>query len=233
VFGGEQANNFFVGRRTAHEETMHGAEILLAHGILPRFQIYLNRVGIDTIPEFLDELGQRGILDEIERQGARPQIHCMTYGLQGFGRINRRYAIEPGDVARIPKELLASTAEHFGRPLALCGEAEFAERILAGADGLVYPEKHWLWFFVDQAWDVYPNLSEMHAAWRLGNLRTDDWRTILHRYVDDEAPAAKLLFSISRHDLVRRNRGQCARMAFMSEGDLLDYYMCLEAEKSS
>ncbi len=66
VFGGRAANNFFVGRKTAHDETLRAAEILIDRGIVPRLQIYLNKIGIGTIDQFLLEYERTGVTASIE-----------------------------------------------------------------------------------------------------------------------------------------------------------------------
>ncbi len=52
VFGGKDATKHFLGRATAYEETMQRAKTLIEHGMLQRFQIYLNRVGVDSLNSF-------------------------------------------------------------------------------------------------------------------------------------------------------------------------------------
>ncbi len=135
--------------------------------------------------------------------GKELNVHCMTFDSDGFGFINHRYRIEIEDIPQIPDELFISSEKHFGKPIHLKSEEHFAEKILSDDNGLVYPQSHWLWFFADQHWDVYPNLMGINTFWKLGNLRIDTWSSILDAYVNNETPALKTYFAITKHDLVR------------------------------
>ena len=226
VFGGREANDFFLGRKGAHEETLHAAEILLDNGIVPRLQIYLNRRGVGSIDEFLRDYEATD--SKIRRRNIDSGNHCMTFGSDGYGLMHHRYRIEPEDLDAIPRELIQSTESYNGKAFELKTEKELGDEILGAEDQPAYPENHWLWFFVDQKMDVYPNLMGFSDAWRLGNVNTDTWEQILTCYVNDGTPGLNKYFSISKHELVHRHLSAESRKLFSGADDLLEYYAALE-----
>ena len=228
VFGGKDANDFFIGRKDTYEETIQGARWLVDGGIIPRFQVYLNTIGIHSLNTFFSELATYHVLEDMRERGMPVDIHCMTFGSVGRGYENRDYRIEIDDVTLIPEWLVEMTEAKFGKAFELLPEAVLAERILAGDDGPISPENHWLWFFVDRRLDVYTNLTEMHASCRLGNLGEDPWQEILDGYVRDAAPGLETVFSVSKHELVKRHLVPKSRKVYMGAGDLLEYYLARE-----
>ena len=232
VFGGKAADDYFIGRENAHEETLAAAELLIAHGIVPRFQIYLNRIGIASLGNFMAELNTVGIMSKTRDLGEEPNIHCMTFDSSGNGYDNHQYRIESADIGKIPDELLERSAAHFDRPIEFHTEEELAALILEHDDGPLYPTKHWLWFFVDQHMDVYPNLLSMEPEWRIGNFHRDSWRRIVESYVENTNVGLKTLFGMSKHEIVRNNFEGKVCKVYMNESDLLTYYVEREVRKT-
>jgi hypothetical protein len=232
VFGGKTADDYFIGRQNAHEEILLAAEVLIAHDIVPRFQIYLNRMGIASLANFMATLNAAGIMSKIRDLGEEPNIHCMTFDSSGNGYTNHQYRIESADIAKIPDKLLERSAAHFGKPIEFHTEEELASQILEDGDGPLYPTKHWLWFLIDQKMDVYPNFQSMEPEWKIGNFHHDSWQHIIESYVENTNMGLKTLFGMTKHEIVRKNFEREKYKVYMNESDLLTYYIEREVRKT-
>ncbi len=125
------------------------------------------------------------------------------------------------DLQSLSAHLIEDSDRYLGNPTKYLDEPHMAELILSKEDGPVFPEQHWLWFFVDQRMDVYPNLMGFHPGWNLGNLVDDPWSEILANYVEDATPGLNAYFGMSMHELVRKHVDLGGRKAYMSANDLL------------
>lgn len=220
-----------MGREGAHEDTVTGTRILVDAGLVPRFQIYLNRKGLGLIDEFFHDLGKLKVLETMREQEMPINIHCMTFGSAGVGLANHGYRIETEDMGSIPEWLIQSTQAHFGEPFNLATEAEVAMKVLNAPDGPIHPKEHWLWFFVDKRYDVFANVTTLHQNSKLGNLNRDTWSEILDRYVDNAPPALQTVFTATRHQVVERHFQSDSKKLYMGEEDLIEYCASCEIRK--
>ena len=100
----------------------------------------------------------------------------------GFGIENER--IEKGDLALIPQEMIALSRDGFD------GLGEPENELLTELLSYSTPPKRYPmpWLFIDADFDVYPNIAEPTAWWKLGNLKTDGVEKIMQTYMDGLTP---------------------------------------------
>lgn len=57
---------------------------------------------------------------------------------------------------------------------------------------------------VSNNFDVYFNFTHMHQKWKIGNILTDDSKTLVQKIVDEDIPALNLAKKISVKDLIKQ-----------------------------
>ncbi|GEM_PF-1355964 len=230
LFGMEAVNNFFYGRADAHDLILAAVEGLLAHEIVPRWQIYLNTEGAAALDEVWQLALDMCLFERVEALGEEFNIHCMPYDADGSGYCNRRFRMRAGQECFIPKPLDAATQRHFqqtmGTDFRLDTEAELYRKFLhCRSAGGTAPASHWLWFFVTSDWNVYPNLMGPAPWWRLGNLQEEPFGRIVDRYVHDECLGLQVLNQWSPAELARNYGDPQGRQLFFPPGQVLDYWI--------
>lgn len=226
LFGLEATNDLFHRRRGAHQDILVAMERLFQAGIVPRWQVYLNKRGVAELA------GLMALADELQLEqraaalGEEFNIHAMPFDLAGRGYDASDLSITAGDEALIPELLWQKSKQHFGSGLSLLPEGVWMGQILNEEDNSnLLPESHWLWFFVTADWSVYPNLMGLEPWWCLGNLRDEPWLLIMERYAEDDVPALQLIKTFSRHSLAETHGDENGTMLFMRAQDVIEYWL--------
>lgn len=224
LFGGEETTDRYTGRRGAYREILEAAEILLAHGIAPRIQTFVNR---ETLPElpFLEKLLEELALEERCAAIGRPFRYFMHTG-SCDGAAENLYDIwlTQEELCQIPETLARYTCTHFGvkRLDEVFGrtEAEWFS-LLADAPAATEPTDENPVFLVDHRLDVYPNFTAPAPWWKLGNLETHGAAEILRRYRENESPAQRIRCTVLLGEIVRQCGNPDSRRLF-GRGDFID-----------
>ena len=81
------------------------------------------------------------------------------------------------------------------------------------------------WFFVMGSLDVYFNACGVAPWFRLGNLHTDCWTTILSRLQNHETPGLRTIYETAPQELARRHGQGDGRRVYSGVDDLLMLYL--------
>ena len=227
IFGGPEKTDYYTGRQNAYNEILQAVEILLAHQIAPRIQMFLNQDNTGELP-FVQQLLQDLQLEE----------RCASFGgtfsfflHQGScdGENEKLYGIRvtPDDLAKIPPPLAAYTLRHFGKnsleevfgqtEQALCRElaADRSTKNLVSCAPV---------FHVDSRFNVYPNLDSPEPIWRVGNLKTDGAQAVLQNYAENKSPAQHVRQTVPLGEIVRAVGDPSGRRLF-TKNDYIEYIL--------
>ena len=194
LFGGEEATGWFTGRRGAYEDILKAMEALLAQGIAPRIQVFVNKRNLDglgAVEALIEELR----LEERCREAGR-EFSCFVHQGSCDGKNADFYSdwVTPGDLEKIPPRLAAGTLRHWGakrlREVFGQTEAELAAQLREDRSTYCLSQGEPV-LYVDPSWDVYPNFTTPGPGWRLGNLKRDGAARVLEAYQKDESPGQR------------------------------------------
>ena len=224
VFGSEKTNDYFYGRKGAHKDLIKGTDILLKNGIIPRWQVYYNKMGIDELEEVMDITKELNIWKRVRKLGEKFNIHGCTFDSDGAGFNNHKYRIEKSDKPKIPNLLWKKSEEHYGEDYSLKTEGELTKKILNDGEYNLLPDNHWLWFFVTSDWNIYPNFMGPAPWWKLGNLKKDKWKTILDNYKKNNNLGLKALTEITAKSLAEKYGNVKGVKLYNNESELVEYW---------
>ena len=219
-FGGRAVTDRYTGRIGAYDEMVSLIEPLRRHGILPRFQVFMNQENIDQMGEIVQLARRTGLADE-------PAFRAFVHAGSCDGANEALYPIRvtPEDVQRLPEPLVLWTDEHLKRPISeVFGrtEAEWMKRLLDDSRPIGSPLEGPAVLYVDADWDVYPNVTAPRPAWRLGNLRADGAQTVLRRYREQDTPALRICREMPVNQLAAAC-GDANSQRLFTRGDFLIY----------
>lgn len=227
LFGGEETTDLYTGRRGAYREILRAIDLLIAQGIAPRIQVFVNKGNLSEL-EHVERLIQR--LDLARRcESFGGAFSCFVHQGSCAGENEQFYDawLTPEDLDRIPASLAAYTrmhfqkaslAEVFGRTEQSLCEALAADR---STKSLVSDSPV---FYVDKDFDVYPNLSAPAPHWRLGNLKADGAKAVLETYAQSRSVAQRVRLSVPLCDLAA-SQGRRDSNRLFSRGDYIEWLL--------
>ena len=215
-FGMEETTDRYVGRAGAFQELLKATEVLLAHAISPRWQVFINEENKDELPALLR-------LTQTLRLPAR----CEDFG----GTF--RFFVHPGSCdgenrklypiriikAHIPEVLIP----YFLNYDALLPEKEWYEKWKTDPSHVVPHNTDSIVLYVAGNYDLFFNFTHMRPEWRIGNLKTDPINELVRRVTKEDIPALRIARNITLGELVSRCGAPLSERAFEKE----DYQMYL------
>ncbi len=227
LFGGPETTDFYTGRKNAYNEILEAIEILIAHRISPRIQIFVNQENLCELP-FLESLIER--LDPDNRCKAfGGEFSCFMHQGSCDGENEKLYGIRitPDDLDKIPQALVAYTLRHFhqSRIEDVFGKTEQAlyERLMADQTTASYVSRTPV-FYVDGQFNVYPNVAPPEPAWLLGNLKADGVEAVLENYVQSKSTAQRTRLTVPLGRIVT-SQGDPTSLRLFSEGGYIEYLL--------
>lgn len=203
LFGSQEKTDYYTGRKNAYADILHAIDTLLAHGIAPRIQVFVNKDNVDELP-----LIQQLIHDmELEKRCAAigSEFTCFLHQGSCDGENEKLYDIRvtPEDLSKIPQKLADYSLKHWqAKDLAeIFGQTEQSlYEALRTDDSTASFVSDAPVFYIDKDFNVYPNIQPSDPAWLLGNLKTDGPETVLENYVHSRSKAqhTRLTVPLSR-----------------------------------
>lgn len=192
LFGGQETTDRYTGRRGAYDDILHAINTLLAHGIAPRIQIFVNKDNVDELP-LIDRLISD--MDLIHRCAAIGQTFvCFMHQGSCDGENEKLYPIRPtpDDLRNLPPRLVDMSlqfwqAENIQQVFGQTEEALFAE--LAHSTDTENLAENEPVLYIDKDFNVYPNFGAMEPSWCLGNLKAAGAAAILRNFSENRTPA--------------------------------------------
>ena len=192
LFGGEEATDWYTGRKGAYREILQAIDILLKNCIAPRVQVFVSRKNLGELPQV--EALIEGL--ELERRCREigQEFDCFVHQGSCDGENRRFYDlwVTPEDLEKIPNRLAEGTLKHFRAEtlLEVFGktEAGLCRELRRDESTFSYVSDDPV-FFIDHNYDVYPNITTPSPIWRLGNWKKDGAGAVLDAYRSSQSPA--------------------------------------------
>lgn len=224
LFGGEETTDFFIGRKGAYRELLEAMEILLAHRIAPRIQVFVNKTNLGELGQVEDLIRRLELEERCRAFGGEftfflHQGSCVGENEDWYGAW-----ITPEDLDKIPASLVAYTLRHFGAAdlTEVFGrtEASLYEKLMGDHSTESYVSDSPV-FYIDKDFKVYPNISAPEPQWCLGNLKRDGVEAVLENYAESCSPAQHTRLTVPLCELVRSQGDPSSRRLF-DKGDYME-----------
>lgn len=226
LFGGEEKTDEYVGRSGAYGEIVKTIDLLLAHEIAPRLQVFVNQDNLADMPA-VEELIESMKLEERCRAIGKP-FEAFVHNGSCDGENEKLYDLRvlPEDLDKIPPKLADYTKAHF-HTADLSAVFGLPESVLCEewADMSTWNvvEKSPV-FYVDKDGDIYPNITAPAPFWKLGNRQQDGVEAILTNYVENATPAQHTSITVPLQELVKEQGNPHSRRLF-TKGDYRIYLL--------
>jgi hypothetical protein len=195
----EETTDYFTGRHGSFNDSLLATERLVAVGIRPRWQLFLNKRLIPELESFVELIGILKLEKQVRDLGHEFEVflHPIAPDGEAFNIEHLRPTVDV--LSSIPSYLIEKTKDYLGAStLEEClGKAEqywIAELSEESKPFATFPPT--LAFMVTPELDVFSNLGEPMPWWRLGNLETDGMDKIMYRYENDEVLGLRVNFHI-------------------------------------
>ena len=196
-FGLESMTDKYVGRKGAFRELLAATELLLDHGILPRWQLFLNEENRDEAARLPALAEQLGLARRCAALGGEFRLFVHAGSCDGENR--RLYPIRIRE-GRVPAELLPYylNLDRNRTEAELCAlwRDETAPHVPHSGERIV--------LYVANDYDLFFNFTHMRPEWRIGNLRADPMEELVRRVTEEDIPALRAARAVSLGELVRR-----------------------------
>ncbi len=209
-FGMEAETDRYVGRRGAFRELLEATELLLRHGIRPRWQGFLNEENREALVALLGLSRELELSQRCEALGGEFRFFVHAGSCEGENR--RLYPIRIRK-DHIPAELLP----YFLNYDRLHTEAELWESWRELSSPYVPSARGQLVLYVANNYDLFFNFTHMRPEWRIGNLKSDPIKELLRRITEEDIPALRAARGISLGELTRRWGAPDSTRAFEPE----------------
>ncbi len=207
LFGGESMTDYYTGRKGAYQEILRAIDILTENHISPRIQVFVNKDNIGELP-FVEQLILENRLSE-RCAAFGGEFTCFVHQGTCDGENAKLYGVRvtQEDLKMIPPLLAAHTLKHF-HAKDLNGvfgmtERELYQKLMAdNATGSYASDSPVL--YIDNAYNVYPNISTPASCWCLGNLKESGAEEILQNYLLGKSVAQTIRREVPISEIVRR-----------------------------
>ena len=196
-FGLEEMTDRYVGRKGAFRELLQATELLLEHGIRPRWQVFLNeenREEAARLPALAEELG---LSRRCETLGGEFKLFVHAGSCDGENRKLYPIRIRKG---HIPPELVP----FFWNLDAKRTEAELFTLFCDEHAPYVPHNEEQIVLYISNEYDLFFNFTHLRPEWRIGNLKNDPIEELVLRLKEEDTPALRAARAVSLGGLVRR-----------------------------
>ena len=209
-FGLEETTDRYVGRRGAFRELLKASEVLMEHGISPRWQAFINEENREELPLLLQ------LSEDLDLPG-----RCQAFG----GSF--RFFVHPGSCEGENRKLysLRIRKDHIPRVLipyfyhyeALVPEKDWCARWKEETSHVVLRSRDSITLYVSNTYDLFFNFTHMRPEWRIGNLKTDPIEELIRRITEEDIPALREAGRISLGELAGLYGDPASEKAFEEE----------------
>lgn len=225
LFGKEETTDYFVGRKGAYKEIIRAIDILLAHGIAPRLQIFVNQKNMEELPYIEKLITDMNLINRCHDIGQSFQVFVHQGSCDGENEKFYHSWILESDLTSIPTFLAESSKKFFHKNTIkeVFGETEYDlyKQLSNATEGYPLIGDSPV-FYVDINLEVYPNISGPAPWWSLGNLKKDGAKQVIDNYIDGRFYANRYLQSNAISELVRRH-GDFNSLRLFHKSDYIVY----------
>lgn len=209
-FGLEAATDRYVGRKGAFRELLQATELLLDHGIRPRWQAFINRENAEELVSLLRLSETLELPGRCEALGGPFKFFVHAGSCEGENRRLNPIRIQKGDV---PPELIP----YYWNYDALRTEAELCAGLRDERSHFVPHNDGDVVLYIANNYDLYFNFTHMRPEWRIGNLKTDPMEELVRRVTEEDTPALREARRITLGELVSRYGDPDSQRLFQAE----------------
>ncbi len=211
LFGLNETQDRYVGRKGAFDEVMLATRRLIEGGIVPRWQCFINEENIREIEEVY------ALYRQIKAESC-PEMEFFVHEGSCDGENRKLYNIRINK-KDIPAELILVFLGHDK----LLTERECCALLENDFSSPSYHNEDEIVLYVSNKYDVYFNFTNMSEPWVIGNLKTTPMDELVSMIVNENTPAMIKGRQTSWAELVRLYGDKNSEKAF----DLEDYKMYL------
>ncbi len=196
-FGMEAMTDRYVGRKGAFAELMLASRILIKHGIIPRYQVFINQENKEQIISLLAHL-QQSHADVCGHDSGIPFKFFIHEG-SCDGENRKLYPIR---IAKqdIPKELI----RYYLGYNELYAERDCCDMLCRDLSSHVYHNDEEIVLNVTSDFGVYYNFTHITDNWRIGYITEESAEQLSERIISENTFALNRARSISLATLVER-----------------------------
>ena len=196
-FGMADTTDRYIGRKGAFKELLEATDILLANGIVPRWQAFINEENAQELTELLHLSRQLDLPSRCAETGGSFRFFVHAGSCEGENRKLYPIRIRKGHV---PEELIPYYLNYEENRT----EQELCVRWKDDLSHVVFHNEDEIVLMISNTYDVYFNFTHMRPEWRIGNLKTDPIEELMRRITEEDTPALCTARSITLGELVRR-----------------------------
>ncbi len=206
LFGLNETQDRYVGRKGAFDEVMLATRRLIECGIVPRWQCFINEENIREIEEVY------ALYRQIKAESC-PEMEFFVHEGSCDGENRRLYPIRIRK-KHIPDSLVPVYLGYDE----LWEEKDCVKELLTCDSNPEYSLPGDVTLNIANTLDAYLNFTHLSAPWRVGNLKTDSPETLNGRLKTGDIPALRLAKRVTWKELVRRYGDADSERSF-SPGD--------------
>lgn len=227
LFGGETTTDYYTGRKGAYREILQAIDILIENQIAPRIQVFVNKANIDELPLVEKLILENHLPERCAAFGG--EFTCFVHQGSCDGENAKLYGVRvtQDDLKKIPPMLLDYTLKHFHAKNLneVFGQTEqelYQKLIMDTSTGSYVVDSPVL--YVDNAYNVYPNISTPAPYWCLGNLKESGAEKILQNYLSGKSIAQTVRREIPFCEIVKQC-GDPNSLRLFAEQDYIEYLL--------
>ena len=192
LFGLNETQDRYVGRKGAFDEVMLATRKLMESGIVPRWQCFINEENIREIEEVY------ALYRRIKAESC-PEMEFFVHEGSCDGENRRLYPIRIRK-KHIPDSLVPVYLGYDE----LLEEKDCVRELLTCDGSPEYSLPGDVTLNISNTLDAYLNFTHLSAPWRVGNLKADSPGTLNDRLRAGDIPALRLAKRVTWKELVRR-----------------------------
>lgn len=227
LFGGQEKTDFYTGRKNAYNEILEAIEILLENKISPRIQIFVNKDNIDELPFIENLIKSLDLENRCKSFGGEFSLFLHQGSCDGENEKLYPIRVTSDDLKKIPQTLVEYTLKHFNKSSIeeVFGKTEQAlyEELIHDHSTASYVSETPV-FYIDNKFNVYPNVAPPSPARLLGNLKTDGIETVLANYTENKSIAQHIRLTVPLCNLVE-SQGDCKSQRLFDKEDYIEYLL--------
>lgn len=227
LFGGEATTDYYTGRKGAYKEILQAIDILIENNISPRIQVFVNKDNIDELPLIENLILEKNLEKRCSDFGG--EFTCFIHQGSCDGENAKLYdvRITPEDLIKIPQSLVKHTLKHFNATslIEVFGQTEqdLYKKLIDDTSTESYVEDS-LVLYIDNKFNVYPNISAPAPYWCLGNLNSSNAEKILQNYLQSKSIAQSTRLTVPVCQIVK-SCGNPHSLRLFDEQDYIVYLL--------
>ena len=192
LFGLEETQDRYVGRRGAFRELLRATDILIEEGIIPRWQCFINEENRTEILELLD------MADKI-RANKCPELEFFVHEGSCDGENRKLYPIRIKK-SHIPRELIP----YYLGYATLMTESECCNALENDMSAPCFHNDGDITLNISNTCDVYFNFTHMAKPWVIGNMHMIAADELVRRIIEEDTFAINKLNQVAWCELVKK-----------------------------